>query len=110
MNAKQELLGILEGKSGIKCADLQYDDNTNYFLRENIINKFFLEPIHNEKDEEDFLNSLDFEYDSGYGTQELEGVVWLVDGTWLERGEYDGAEWWEHKVVPIFPYFKTNQP
>lgn len=46
-----------------------------------------------------FLVSLDFEYDSGYGGQELFGVIWYVDGTWSERGEYDGTEWWEHQSL-----------
>jgi len=49
------------------------------------------------------LPMLDFEYDSGYGWQELFGIVWYTDGTWSERGEYDGAEWWEHKVCPDIP-------
>jgi hypothetical protein len=46
---------------------------------------------------------LDFEYDNGYGGQELYGTVWLVDETWLSRGEYDGSEWWEHNVLPVIP-------
>ena len=49
------------------------------------------------------LPLLDFEYDNGYGGQELFGNVWYTDGTWSERGEYDGAEWWEHKVCPDIP-------
>ena len=39
---------------------------------------------------------LDFEYDDGYGDQELFGNIWYADGTWSDRGEYDGAEWWEY--------------
>ncbi len=46
------------------------------------------------------LPALDFEYDGGYGGQELYGAVVFEDGTWLERGEYDGREWWEHKECP----------
>ena len=49
------------------------------------------------------LPLLDFEYDNGYGGQELFGNVWYADGTWSERGEYDGAEWWVHKVCPDIP-------
>jgi len=30
--------------------------------------------------------------------------VWLTNGVWLDRGEYDGAEWWEHHVYPQIPY------
>ena len=38
-----------------------------------------------------FLNDLNFEYDSGYGGQELYGTVWFKDNTWAGRGEYDGS-------------------
>lgn len=46
------------------------------------------------------IHLLDFEYNSGYGTQHLFGVVWLSDGTWFERREYDGSEWWTHVKPP----------
>lgn len=49
---------------------------------------------------EDCLPLLDFNYDDGYGGQELFGHIWYEDGTWSERGEYDGSEWWDHKAVP----------
>jgi hypothetical protein len=51
------------------------------------------------------LNWLDFDYDSGFGGQVLEGNIWYNDGTWSKRGEYDGSEWWEHVVrTGIEPY------
>ena len=50
-----------------------------------------------------FLNSLDFTYDNGYGGQELFGTLWLKDGTWFSRSEYDGSEWWKHNVLPEIP-------
>lgn len=46
------------------------------------------------------IERLDFEYDNGYGYQELFGFIWYKDGTWSERGEYDGSEYWEHKERP----------
>ena len=46
------------------------------------------------------IHLLDFEYDSGYGTQHLYGTVWLSDGTWFERREYDGSERWMHVKPP----------
>ncbi len=49
------------------------------------------------------LGELNFDYDSGYGSQELFGNIWYNDGTWSERGEYDGSEWWEHKSRPDIP-------
>lgn len=49
---------------------------------------------------DEVLPRLDFEYDQGYGGQYLYGYIWYADGTWSERGEYDGSEWWEHKERP----------
>lgn len=57
----------------------------------------------NPEEVERFLESIDMPYDSGYGRQELNGIVWLTDGTWLSRGEYDGSEWWEHNKLPEIP-------
>lgn len=44
--------------------------------------------------------SLDFEYEDGYGTQHLFGLILFNDNSWLERSEYDGSEWWEYKKTP----------
>ena len=49
---------------------------------------------------EEVLPQLDFDYDDGYGGQELYGYIWYSDGTWSDRGEYDGSEWWQHQVRP----------
>jgi hypothetical protein len=58
---------------------------------------------HTQADWETFLGLLDFKYDAGYGGQELYGTVWFTDDTWLERGEYDGSEWWDHNICPTLP-------
>ena len=50
---------------------------------------------HTQEDYDNFIKKLDVEYDDGYGTQELFGTIWLTDGTWMDRGEYDGSEWWQ---------------
>lgn len=50
-----------------------------------------------------FLADLDFEYDNGYGGQELDGTIWCLNGTWFTRGEYDGSEWWERHAYPAIP-------
>lgn len=41
-------------------------------------------------------------YDNGYGLQEVaeDLVILMKDGTWFDRGEYDGAEWWRHHRHP----------
>lgn len=36
-----------------------------------------------------------YDYDSVYGSQELYGTIWMKDGTWYAREEYDGSEWWK---------------
>lgn len=46
------------------------------------------------------LPAMDFDYDSGYGCQEVFGTIVFTDGTWLTRGQYDGSEWWENHVIP----------
>jgi len=45
----------------------------------------------------------DINYDSGYGGAEINNIAIVGDGWWLERGEYDGSEWWEFKTIPVKP-------
>ena len=41
------------------------------------------------------------EYDAGFGGREIVGGLKVVGyDWWLERGEYDGSEWWEFKTQP----------
>jgi hypothetical protein len=42
-------------------------------------------------------------YYNGYGSQELFGIIWYVDGSWSERVEYDGSEWWGYRSCPKIP-------
>ena len=105
-NAKEELLGMLERVDGvIKCAAIKrdagyWDDDNTYTQKEPIL----LKEGHTPAEYEEFLAKLDFKYDSGYGMQEVDGRVWLVEeGTWLERGEYDGSEWWVYRKCPQIP-------
>lgn len=88
MNAKQEFLDRF-GNLEILCADIDWQDvwldlpNTDHRLPLN-----YTQEQYNQ-----FIDSLDFGYDNGYGGQELFGTVWFKDGTWADRGEYDGSEW-----------------
>jgi len=45
------------------------------------------------------------EYDSGWGSAKVayDLVIIFKNGDWLERGEYDGSEWWELKRVLKVP-------
>ena len=41
-------------------------------------------------------------YDNGYGGNEVNLGLKIIfsDKSWLERGEYDGSEWWEYRESP----------
>tara|TARA_Y100000590_G_C15483766_1_gene925012 strand:- start:526 stop:834 length:309 start_codon:yes stop_codon:yes gene_type:complete len=85
----------------IKCAMISvcvniYEDDESFVEAE-------LSVGFTKKEYADFIKKLDVEYDDGYGTQELHGTIWLKDGTWMERGEYDGSEWWNHQFCPEIP-------
>jgi hypothetical protein len=99
-NAKKELEQLLQGKAKVKCASITKGCQYDY---EDPCPKFELKVNHTEEDFQSFLKSLNFDYNSGYGGQELFGTVWLEDGTWCTRGEYDGSEWWEHNQLPEIP-------
>lgn len=53
----------------------------------------------------DFKKHANAEYDSGFGGAEVSEnlVIVFKDGSWLERAEYDGSEWWEYKKTPEKP-------
>ena len=54
-------------------------------------------------DEETLKTILNFEYDDGYGSTEVNmGLKLVGKDFWLERHEYDGSEWWEYKALPIY--------
>jgi len=113
-NAKEELLNCIKLED-IKCAiitklngfrfdddyDYHYDDIDNDELEE--FNKIKLNVNYTNEELEDFLHSLDFNYDNGFGSQELGGIVWLKNDSWLSRGEYDGSEWWQLNMLPDIP-------
>lgn len=92
-NAKEELLDVLSKlKLDIKCAEIFYD-----------IKYFNLKIGHSYKEYNQFLEDLNFEYDNGYGEQELFGIIWFEDGSWLSRKEYDGDEYWRYNKTPDIP-------
>jgi hypothetical protein len=52
----------------------------------------------------DFAEIADREYDNGHGDVEVNQELMVVGKRfWLERNEYDGAEWWEYKAHPRKP-------
>ena len=109
-NAKQELLEIIKNKSlSIKCAEITFGDT---YDEEYPPAKYSLPVNYDTNTFDTFIDSLNFNYDSGFGSQLLFGTVWLTDGTWLSRREYDGSEWWVHNVMPEIPIslLKNNKP
>lgn len=49
-----------------------------------------------------FAELADKEYDNSYGSVEVNEYLKIVfsDGSWLERDEYDGSEWWSFRKTP----------
>ncbi len=101
MNAKKELLDLLEEVIvDIHCAKVLL--HTRY-VHGDESKEVLLKVDHTPEELDEFLDGLDFDYDNGYGGQELFGTIWFVDGTYATRGEYDGSEWWEHHTCPEIP-------
>lgn len=58
----------------------------------------------------DFHKIANFQYSNGFGGQEIAKDLMIVGEDWyLERGEYDGSEWWEFKQGLSIPK-KENIP
>ncbi len=90
MNAREEFeehTGANRG-DGVKCAE---------------VNGRLLPVGYNDAIYLEFLQKLDIKYDNGYGGQELYGTIWYKDGTWSDREEYDGSEWWRYNSCPPVP-------
>lgn len=75
--------------------------NDHYSYEEE--DKIYLKKGYTPGEYEEFLTKIDKNYDSGYGTQELFGHIWLTNGEWINRHEYDGSEHWEHVSSPDIP-------
>lgn len=106
-NALKEFINHVGNNiNNVKCATIM---RTNCWTHEctHIVNLF---ENHNTEQFDSFLKKLDFEYDAGYGGQELFGIIWFKDGTWSTRGEYDGSEWWEHHKCPTIEYHGILTP
>lgn len=103
INAKTELEQFLKGKAKIKCAEITMGHPDDYYDDEEPCQKFTLKVNHTNEELKLFLKSLSFKYNNGFGGQELYGTIWLKDGTWCTRDEYDGSEWWKHNRLPEIP-------
>jgi hypothetical protein len=107
MNAKEELLGKIEqinkwlGGTKIICATITHEPFGCW--NDEHPKPHVLKQGHDDQDYMAFIASLDFEYDSGYGSQELFGTVWFTNGIWMDRHEYDGSEYWDIHRYPTIP-------
>jgi len=100
MNARKELEEILnklkEKQNVLVCADISYEARWGDDDKKQIT----LTHPHTKEEAEAFFKALDFNYNNGFGSQELFGTVWLTYGVWLSRWEYDGSEGWTVNSCP----------
>lgn len=104
-NAKLEFIRAVTRNGDVKvhCATITYAPNSLWDEDEPESKHIILKVGYTTEEYNMFVNQLDFDYDAGYGGQELYGTVWLTDDTWLTRGEYDGSEWWDFNSLPEIP-------
>ena len=103
MNALEELDYI--DWSTIKCASITYYEEYEESLELNLMVGY------TSNDLLTFTTALSqINYDNGFGTQHLFGTIWLNYGTWMEREEYDGSEWWSHCECPSIPESLLPKP
>jgi hypothetical protein len=100
MNAMQEMLDLINtsAQTGIRCAKILvssdgWSADKTIILKDNYTHQELIK----------FFEELDFEYDDGFGNQEIFGTVWFLDGTYADRGEYDGSECWRVHGTPDIP-------
>ena len=97
MNAAIEFNSFITGKPDVICAYI--NDVYSEVIRSSL-------PLtYTQEQYAKFMLSLDFTYNNGFGGQELDGKIWFKDGTWADRGEYDGSEWWNYHKCPYIPAF-----
>jgi len=54
-----------------------------------------------QEEYDQFLDKLDFMYNSGYGGQKLFATIWYKDGTWSTT--LYGSEWYSYQRCPEIP-------
>ena len=102
LNARKEFEDHVREVSSVKCAILSWGD-PNCSWRDVDVERVLLYPGFTDQDYNEFLSRINTNYDCGLGGQELYGTIWYTDGTWSDRREYDGSEWWEHQSCPAYP-------
>ncbi len=109
-NAATEFNNFIVTKPRVICAWVQFVASFMYDDGEEP-EKICLPLGYTDEQYAEFMQKLEFTYNSGYGGQELDGVIWFEDGTWADRGEYDGSEWWQYHRCPSVPtYLYPKEP
>ena len=116
INALFEFNQAVNYTTSIRCAHINYTPAIGIWELYNETpppsKTITLKEGHTVEEFHKFLNELDFQYDRGYGSQELFGTIWLEDGKWLTRSEYDGSEEWVLHTIPHIPahlrYVESN--
>lgn len=106
-NSRREFMDALQIES-VGCPSKCYEVLCSWIAFEKNYgpdkdNMIYLKKGHTPREYEEFLSIIDRDYDSGYGTQLLFGCIWLTNGEWIIRHEYDGSEGWEHVCKPSIP-------
>jgi hypothetical protein len=107
MNARDEFIEEVAGKT-VLCAAI-HTECTDFRCPKKNIECGHTEIIatlnvgYSAEDYTAFLELLNFEYDDGFGLQNIFGCIWYTDGTWSGREQYDGSEWWDYMEVPAIP-------
>lgn len=96
VKAAYELQEHVQGKPPIKAAYIAYGAEWGDIG----VTEITLRVGYSEEDYVSFLNALNFEIFDGYGNQCGKCIIWYVDGTWSDRGEYDGVDWWKYNKCP----------
>ena len=104
-NARIEFLEHIKNKNTLICARIGIDRND---FGENIT-WFILKDNYAQQEFEDFCKSLNFEYDSSFGSQQLFGLI-LFGDSYSSRGEYDGSEWWNNHKMPTIKEVTNPHP
>lgn len=115
-NILEELKAVIENNGltmdNIKCADMwkfidfgdEYNDYEQIVVPFKIYSYDDVKPaLYDEARAATITDMGEHSYDSGYGGQELFGCVWMDNGEWITRGEYDGSEWWDYHRIPEIP-------
>jgi hypothetical protein len=102
MNLKDEILLTLS-RNGKLPTDIAYAEIWETYTSDEDEERYIsLIPNYSYAEYEEFLKNVNFEYDNDYGKQYVQGYIVMNDGTWFERDDYDGREWWKFKKKPEF--------